>query len=110
MQPRQIARQTSFGPNELKVVFRAYDDAWREIAPKISTDPVALEWARMSLATIVLGLANADTVTPDGLRAMAVAVFCAKHRIDTGVVHGRAQCPHLRLAASRSSVRCASVM
>jgi hypothetical protein len=64
----------------------------------------------MSLATIVLGLANADAVTPDGLRAMTVAAFCAKHRIDAGADHGRAQCPHLRLAASRSWTNCANAM
>jgi hypothetical protein len=58
----------------------------------------------------VLGLANADSVTLDGLRAMAVAVFCAKHRIGAGVVRGRAQCPHLRLATSRSWTNCASAM
>jgi len=82
MQPRQIARPTSFGPDELKLVFRAYDDAWSEIVSKINSDPVALEWARMSLATIVLGLANAEQSGPNGLRALAVAVFCNKHRIE----------------------------
>lgn len=81
MQPRQIARPTSFGPGDLRVIFRAYDEAWSEIAPKINTDPAALEWARMSLATIVLGLANADPAGSNGLRALAVAVFCDKHRL-----------------------------
>jgi hypothetical protein len=85
MQPRQMARPASFGPDALKVIYKAYDDAWNEIAPKVSTEPCAVEWAKMSLATIMLGLANADSVTHDGLRAMAVVVFCAKHRIDAGV-------------------------
>lgn len=85
MQPRQMVRPASFGPDALKVIYKAYDDAWKEIAPKVSTDPAAVEWAKMSLATIMLGLANADSVTHDGLRAMAVAVFRAKHRIDAGV-------------------------
>ena len=80
-----MARPASFGPDALKVIYKAYDDAWNEIAPNVSTEPDAVECARMSLATIVLGLANADTTTPDGLRAMAVAVFRAQHRIDTGV-------------------------
>lgn len=82
MQHRQIARPTSFGPDELGVIFRAYDQAWSEIGPKVSNDPLAAEWARMSLATIVLGLANADQAGSNGLRALAVAVFCQKHRIE----------------------------
>ena len=82
MQPREIARPTSFGPDDLKVIFKAYDDAWREIAPKIGTDPVDVESARMALATIVLGLGDAYVIEPDRLRTVAVAVFCNKHRID----------------------------
>lgn len=81
MQPRQIARPASFGPDELRTIFAAYDAAWSEIAPKINRDPVALECARMSLATIVLGLANTDQAGSRGLGALAVAVFSSKHRL-----------------------------
>jgi hypothetical protein len=35
----------------------------------------------MSLATIVLGLGKSDAMTPEGLKRLAVAVFCAKHRL-----------------------------
>ncbi len=81
MQPRQIARAASFGPDELRTIFAAYDAAWSEIATKIRSDPIAAKWARMSLATIVLGLANTDAITADGIRTVAVAVFCNKHRL-----------------------------
>jgi hypothetical protein len=81
MQPRQTARPTSFGPAELKVIFKAYDDAWNEIAPKVGTDPATIETARMALATIVLGLAGNKPATPKALTAIAVAVFCANRRI-----------------------------
>jgi hypothetical protein len=30
----------------------------------------------------LLGLANAESMTPDGLRTMAIAMFCARHRIE----------------------------
>lgn len=81
MQPQRIVRATSFAPDALAVIFAAFDGAWTEIAPAIGGDPAAVESARASLAGIVLGLASADTIAPDGLRTMAVAVFCAKHRI-----------------------------
>jgi hypothetical protein len=82
MEHHQIARASCFGPDALKVIFRAFDGAWDEVAPKISADPVVVEAARMSLATILLGLANAESMTPDGLRTMAIAMFCARHRIE----------------------------
>jgi len=79
MQPRQIARPASFGPDELRVIFKAFDDAWSEIAPKVGTDPDAVEAARMVLATIVLGLAsNTEPMAPTGLAALAVALFCGR--------------------------------
>jgi hypothetical protein len=82
MEPRQIARATSFGPDELRVIFEAFDDAWSEIAPKVGTDPAAVEGARMALATIVLRLASTGSIAPSGLATLAVAAFGAKHRIE----------------------------
>jgi hypothetical protein len=75
-QPRQIARAASFAPDDLKVIFGAFDDAWSEIAAKVGTDPVAVETARLVLATVVLGLAaNTELTECNGLAALAVAVF-----------------------------------
>jgi hypothetical protein len=62
-------------------MFAAYDDAWREVAPKISTEPAAVASARWDLATIVLGLGSANVLRPDRLGATAVAVFCSKHHL-----------------------------
>jgi hypothetical protein len=81
MQPRRIGRVTSFGPDDLRVIFKAYDDAWSEIAPKVGPDPRAVAMARMTLASIVLGLATANALAPDGLRTMAAMAFWAKHRM-----------------------------
>jgi hypothetical protein len=84
MQPRQAAWATCFAPDELSLIFKAYDDAWREVAPTIGSDPLAIETARMILATVVLGLAaNAEPMARNGLSALAVAVFCGVCRIDT---------------------------
>jgi hypothetical protein len=82
MQPRQIARSTSFEPYALKTVFTAFDDAWSEVAPKLSANPVVVEAARTSLAAIIWGLASTQPITVAGLRTMAVAMFCAQYRIE----------------------------
>jgi hypothetical protein len=82
MQPRHVTGATSFAPDDLKLIFKAYDAAWREIVPKIDTDPAAIEAARMVLATIVLGLAaNTEPMARDRLGALAVAVFHGKRRL-----------------------------
>jgi hypothetical protein len=99
MQPRQLARATTFGPDALKVIFSAFDGAWNEIAPRISTDAAVVEASRASLAILILGLANADGITPDGLRTVAVAMFCAKYRIEDE--------PAARLKAAPQSKRVA---
>jgi hypothetical protein len=75
-----MGRATSFDPAALRMMFAAYDDAWSEIAPKI-TEPTAVESARWDLATIVLGLGSANVLRPDRLRTTAVAVFCSKHQL-----------------------------
>jgi hypothetical protein len=94
------------------MIFRAFDDAWGAIAPKVGSDPVAVETARMSLATIVLGVAaNTGPATTEALTALAVEVFCGKRRIEVGDARAQraagfgAQC--LRRASSRSSAICA---
>ena len=84
MQPRQLAPGVCFAPDDLKAISSAFDDAWREIAPKVSTDPASVETARMVLATVVLGLAaNTEPTARDGIAALAVAVFCGNRSIDT---------------------------
>jgi hypothetical protein len=81
MQTGYTERPTSFDPDALRMIFAAYDAAWKEIAPRVSPEPAALEWARMSLATIVLGLGSAGAITSDRLTTIAVAMFCHKHRV-----------------------------
>jgi hypothetical protein len=82
MQHRQLAPATSFDPDALKVLTRAFDNAWSEISPRIDADPVVTEAARMSLASIILGLAAPPQPAPNGLKALAVAIFCARYRIE----------------------------
>jgi hypothetical protein len=84
MKPRQLTRAACFAPDDLKVIFSVFDEAWSEIAPTVGTDPAAVETARMVLATIVLGLAaNTQPTVHNGLAALAVAVFYGKRGIET---------------------------
>jgi hypothetical protein len=81
MKARQLIGSASFQPDELKVIFEAFDDAWDEVAPDVSSRASAVEAARLSLAEIVLGLAAAGQIERVRLKAEAVYAFRLKHRI-----------------------------
>lgn len=72
MKARKILEGASFDPDQLKVVYKAFDAAWEQIAPKLSNRPNAVEAARAKLATTVINLAKAETRNSDELTADAI--------------------------------------
>jgi hypothetical protein len=80
MKARQLIGGAAFPPDQLKVIFEAFDDAWDEVAADVSTRSTAVEAARLSLATIVLSLATAGTTERVGLKTAAVDAFRLKRR------------------------------
>lgn len=82
MKARQLIGGAAFPPETLKVIFEAFDDAWAEVRPSISTRASTIESARLSLATIVLSVAKAGRIEREELKSAAVAAFRFKHRLD----------------------------
>jgi hypothetical protein len=58
MKARRLIENASYGPSQLKVFGKAFDEAWERIASSVSSRPAAVEAARFALADIVLGLAK----------------------------------------------------
>jgi hypothetical protein len=117
MQSRQLVPATSFGPDALKLIFKAFDEAWSEIAPNMGSEPNAVEAARMTLASIVLAFASAGTITADGLRTVSVAAFCARYRVEVNapggayclaISPGSEQVANVNRAATRCTARLSS--
>ena len=71
----QLIRTSSYGPAELKVIFRAFDDAWDGLAPSLSTRSEAIDAARIKLANIILSLANNDTDDPARIKTAALHIW-----------------------------------
>ena len=46
-----FARRTSYGPDRLKVLGNAFDEAWQTIARNIGEAPADIDRARTTLAT-----------------------------------------------------------
>ena len=81
MEARQLISTATFPPETLHVLFDAFDGAWNELAPEVGIDPEAVETARSELATIVLGLAGADPIERDRLKADAVLSYRLTHEL-----------------------------
>jgi hypothetical protein len=81
MKARQLIGGASYGPDALKVICRAFDDAWNEIAPSVTSRPRGIEAARLNLANIVLSLAKQDSRDPEPLKAEAVRLFRMKRSV-----------------------------
>jgi hypothetical protein len=81
MKARKLIGAATFTPDELKVIFGGFDDAWSEVVPDVSSRPKAIEAARLSPATIVLSIAKAGPVDRDAIKAAAVNAFRVKHQL-----------------------------
>jgi hypothetical protein len=81
MRARQLIGGAAFPPETLNVIFQAFDDAWGELGPALGAEPGAVEAAKLSLATIVLSIANAGPIERASLRDAAVSAFRLKHRV-----------------------------
>jgi hypothetical protein len=67
-----------FGPDQIKVLTQAFDEAWSQIAPDVDERPDAIEAARYRLATLILGMAHSGgQLDGDRLRDTAVALMHA---------------------------------
>lgn len=55
---RQILADAALGPDTLKVLYKAFDDAWEQIEPSASISAEVREAARLKLANIILVLAR----------------------------------------------------
>jgi hypothetical protein len=75
MKARQLSNDASYGPDALKALFEAFDDAWRKIAPTISTRTNAVEATRLKRADVILGSARADTRDAKQLAEAAVQLM-----------------------------------
>jgi hypothetical protein len=57
---RTLIGHASFGPDQIKILTKAFDEAWGVIAPNVSARADAIEVARYRLASTIIGLAKHD--------------------------------------------------
>jgi hemoglobin-like flavoprotein len=81
MKARQLIEGSTFGPDALKVMGKAFDDAWSEIAPHFSQNGLKSHSARLRLARAVLAFATEDSRDADALKNAALQIVALHYRV-----------------------------
>jgi hypothetical protein len=80
MKARHLIDSASYGPEALKAIGQAFDDAWREIAGNFGDDPAEIEAARLKLANAVLSVAAEDRRDVEALKNGALQAMALRYR------------------------------
>ena len=72
MRVHKLISGATFGPEALKVIGQAFDEAWQEVAGNFGSDPNEIEAARLRLADAFLSVAHGDLLDPQVLKRAAL--------------------------------------
>jgi hypothetical protein len=72
MKAHRLIDGASFGPETIKAMGQAFDQAWAEIAGSFGTTPAEVENARLQLAEAMLSVATEDGKDVAALKAGAL--------------------------------------
>jgi hypothetical protein len=75
MKARELIQNAAFGPQDLDIVYRAFDEAWKSVDGNFGDDPVAIEAARTRLASVVLTVARNGITDAQALEEAALQAF-----------------------------------
>jgi hypothetical protein len=78
MKARQLIANSSFGPEQVKAMGKALDDAWALLAPSVDDRPEAIQAARFALADIILSLGAQGNFDAKSLADTAVQLMVSR--------------------------------
>jgi hypothetical protein len=80
MKARTLIDGASFGPDALKAVGQAFDEAWTEISPHFGNDPVVRDGARLALATAILSVSTDTSRDVQVLKRAGLQVIARNYK------------------------------
>ena len=80
MKARRVIESSLYEPQTLEVLFRAFDDAWSEIADHFGNEPRSVQEARARLAHACLIVSHEDSDDADQIRRDALQVMALAYR------------------------------
>jgi hypothetical protein len=91
MKSRQIFAGAAYGPATLRVIYKAFDDAWALIESHFDETPTSSETARLRLAHAILAVATEDSKDPEELKSLGLKAIAVQYGLDwTSPSAGRA--------------------
>jgi len=80
MKARQLINGASYGPDELKIIFQAFDDAWDSIAANFGDNPLVIEAAPVKLANIILSFPHNDSADAEQIKNSALQIMALTYK------------------------------
>jgi hypothetical protein len=80
---KQLIEGASYGPDALKVVCQAFDEAWSSIEGNFSDDPETIETARLKLARVMLSIPLAHICEVEKVKTSALEMMALLYRTRT---------------------------
>ena len=80
MKARRLIDGAAFGPETLKAVGEAFDQAWAQIAGNFGNDPLEVESAKLRLAEAMLSVATDESTDVASLKAGALQAMAMDYR------------------------------
>lgn len=80
MKARHLIDGAAFGPDAVKVIGQAFDQAWDDIAGNFGEQPATIELARLRLAEAVLSVAGEDSRDVEALKRGALEAMALRYK------------------------------
>jgi hypothetical protein len=80
MKARQLIDGASYGPETLKAIGQAFDEAWASIAGNFGNDPDDIERGRVKLADALLSVASEESRDVEALKKGALQAMALAYR------------------------------
>lgn len=80
MRAKQVIDSATYGPEALKIVFEAFDNAWASIAGNFGDDPEVIETARLKLARAILSFPEVQIKSAEQTKNSALQIMALQHR------------------------------
>ena len=80
MKARRIIDGAAFGPDALKAIGQAFDEAWEEIAGNFGGEPASIELGRVRLAEAVLSVAIEESRDVEALKRGALEAMALYYK------------------------------
>ena len=87
MNARHLIEGASFGPDALKALGQAFDEAWKEIAANFGNEPAVIESAHLRLAQALLSVADDNSRDVEALKQAALQRMALDYRKLRGTDH-----------------------